>query len=642
MTVLRVLSWELALLVSFAGWGSLCARYFIRDNRPDAGLRLGWGVAIVLPLGGCLVALHLAKMPALVAIVLAGGVAALHEVWLGRSALPGAIRRFARDVAEHPGAAVLAAVIVGIVLVRLAASPFERSDTFDTDDDAVAYLFYPKEMIQSGASVQPFSDRHPLSLNGQSFLQALLLPAARIEWAYGLDAGVFVAIVVALLVGASSRPWLRRAPVAMLPELVFVTIPDVRTNLASTMTGVAALLTVYRSMQWFGSAYAGRRRAVVLGLCIAAATTFRTFYVPALAVILAVTYGIGLLGCCRETRRDRLAEGVVVCATAFVAILPWMIVNYRSDATPLYPLMRGTVRALHPRIHDPLYDLQVIERTLVGDAGFGATILIVLASLGLPEGSWRRPRTGVVFGAFAAVAALAVFRQGMIREDVERYCVPMILAAVLVSGLEALQPLSSASTGAPTVRQLASMALATFAFAIHMHDTRGAIGSQYEEAIDAMLGADRSADELDERDARYRAMQAAMAPGAGVLSVTDEGYLFDFGRNHVMTLDHPGLASPAPGFPVGGGDDEYARFLKRNGVRYVAFAPGEADPYSIDIWEQRAAEANDYGDPSRWMQSDWAPVLVSVLREMTALTTKYAPVYSEGGYLVVDLNTPRT
>ncbi len=56
------------VLVAIDGWGGLAARWM--TNVPvDAGLRLAWGMAVLLAIGGALVAVGLATRPVVIGVV---------------------------------------------------------------------------------------------------------------------------------------------------------------------------------------------------------------------------------------------------------------------------------------------------------------------------------------------------------------------------------------------------------------------------------------------------------------------------------------------------------------------------------------------------------------------------------------------
>ena len=68
----------------------------------------------------------------------------------------------------------------------------------------------------------------------------------------------------------------------------------------------------------------------------------------------------------------------------------------------------------------------------------------------------------------------------------------------------------------------------------------------------------------------YRNLQRALPVGATVLCSLPRNYLLDFARNRVFVNDLPGIYGPGPGWPNEHGGAGMARYLRQNGVEYVA------------------------------------------------------------------------
>jgi hypothetical protein len=655
MIILEAFVWQVALIVSFAGWGALCATYVARDERADLGLRLGWGVACVLAIGAWLLAARLARAPVLAGLVAAGLGAALWDLWRRRSRVWPGLRGFVESALAHPATAALAAFVVLLATLRLTAAPFQPGESFHRDDDAVGYMFYPREILQTGSTVQPFSQHHSHSLNGQAFLQALLVLGVREEFAYGLDAGVFLIIALILLVGASSRPWLQRSPIELLPELGFVLLPAVRVNLASVLTGVVGMFTLYRTLVR-ADGTPSNRTAALAALVAAGTLTLRPFYLPALGLMLAFAYLAPLArGAAGRFDRERAARGhgaghgqgrghmieaLVAVAVFFAALVPWLVVAWRSDATPFFPLIQGNVLRITPREHHTWFDLKVLSRALLDDSGYRTLLVFVLAGLCLGDATPRRARTGLVLGAFATLTILVYLGQGVIRIDFPRYFLPTFGAIVLAVSAESMALLAERRQGGLELRTLGPGLLVVLATVMNLHESREAIGAAFEDGVEVLRWVGRETLAFEGKDAIYGRMQASAEPGAGILSATPEGYLFDFRRNHVYALDRPGLAAPAPGFPIHGSDEDYVRFLRAHGVRYLAMSAEKMDPYDMALWMARTQMKVDTTDPGRWIQSDWAPIITTVMNAIDRVAGSHKVVYREGGYSLVDLGAP--
>jgi hypothetical protein len=640
--IVRTTSWGLLLAASFLGWGALAARALARRDEPaDVGLRIGWGAGVVLFLGGILLATHSARGPVLVGVVVLGVVFAAADVVARRRAIASAARQALVDARTRPGTVAMAAVVVCAAALTVGASAYEAYGPGQSDDDTVAYMVFPNEMVSSGGSVQPFSFRHVHSLNGQSFLDALLLPALHSQEIFLLDKGVFLVAVLLAIVGLTEARWLTRAPVALLPELAIVLLPETRTNLTSLNTGILAFLTLHRSILRHSPGGSWRQAAAV-GLSSAVVVVLRPSFVPALAVVLAVAYLAPLASAqSAQARRARLGDVILVAGVALAFLVPWMTAAYRSDATPLYPLWQGTMR--HLEMGHGNFGL-VVRRTcdaILADQGFLTPLLLVLAALCLGDANPRRPEWALVLGGFVAVGAIFVFEPRTMIENAQRYTLPIWIAMVLIVSARALAALDG-SVARLDLRAVTAGVVAVVAFLVHLHGIREAIARQTETAVATLQRIARSplVFEADLEAAAYARMQSSVPPGEGILAMTMHAHLFDFGRNPVRILDYPGLTAPAPGMPLGGTDDDYVRYLKAQGIRYLSVSKRRPDPYDLTLWGKRAAEKHDPFDMDRWMQDVWAPIFASVVGEMEHLSQVKRVVYRDPELVLVDLQAP--
>jgi hypothetical protein len=636
MLVFGCAAWYLVLLVSFAGWGALLARYVAKEEGVDLGLRLGWGMATVLTLGGVLLATRSARAPVLVVVTLVGCAASVRDAYRRRGLVGAHLRAGFRSARRNPASLLMAAAILGIVGYRFVASPFLTSESFRNDDDAVAYMFFPKEIVETGTTIQPFSHHHTHSLNGQSFLQALALPFLRVEHAYGLDGGLALVVALALVAGISNRRWLDRSVFALLPELALVLTPTVRINLASQVTGLVAFLTLYRTLSRPAATEDTGRNALVVACCALFVFVLRPMFVPALVIVLFAAYAVPPLqrGSWKD-RRAKLFHGLMVAAFLLLALLPWFYMEYRSDGTPLFPLIYGGTAHLPTKAHVRSHDLEMVRVAL---EPFPGAIAVALAAVWMRVAGARRERVGMIVGAFATPVVLVLTVQGCIPEDFYRYLLPTFGAMSLAIGAEAMGMLPSPNEEGPRFGRLQPAILVACAAVAYVYATRDAAKKDFESCKAELSAAKSNAAGYESREQLYARMQGAMAAGEGVMVETLDGYLFDLRRNHVYTPDRPGMAAPAPGFPKTS-DDDAVRYLRSNGVRYLVGVVDGAprpDPFNIGLWSARVGTSRP-NDPGQWVQADMAPVMVPVMKLLDRLERTRKRVFNEDGFVVVDL-----
>jgi hypothetical protein len=634
-----VVLWGSTLIVSLAGWGGVIARY-LDDGKPSPlGLRLGWGTAAVLLLGGPLLALHLARGRALAGLVGLGVGLLLVDLWLRRAEIVQDLRSWARDAAANPATAVVWLVIAAGALVILGASAFEPTSTFRTDDDACAYLAFAKEIVQTGGSEQPFSIRHVFSLNGQFFLAALLLDRLHPEQLFVLDRGIFLVIGLFAVAGLSPRPWLQRPAYTLLPELTLVLLPNIRVNTASLMSGVVALITLYASMVRSPPG-SSARHSVVVGISAATAVALRPTYAAPVAFVLIVGYGLPLWRS-RTRPRAPIVEGLVVIAAALVFLAPWMVVGWRSDGTPMYPFLQGTVRRLAP--NGPMGLLFVprqIWAALMTDETFRAPFVVILAGLCLEDPSERKTLRAWVLAPLVAVFVLVRAHPRVLAQDEHRYIAPSLLAAVFVVGARAMEILGDLGSLAAK-REGVAAATAAIAMVVHLHDARTTTVRELTDAMNTWRKVSTTAPVLGMQSGSYEAAQSHAEPGATILAMTMRPYLLDYARNRIRLLDMPGLAAPKGGFPIDGTDDDYVKYLRDCGIRYLVISADRPDPYDLNIWRPRLKEVAARTDVEAWPQASWAPVMVPIVDTMERLAKAYTEAFADNNLRLIDLTKPR-
>ena len=352
--------WGLVLLVSFAGWGDLIGRLALPEQRADLGVRLAWGMAAVIALGGVACVASLATRPVLLGVIVAG-IALQYRALrrgVGRDALA------PRRPAVTTLLLALVALLAGVQYYGGATGP-----ALTPNDDWAVYLVYPEKILATGTLLEPFSVRRLAAYGGQSLLHALTLigtaDVLQVPLPNGgsylatvpnvlqvplLDMGICLVVVLALVIGERGRA---RPGLWLLPVLLVLTMPNIRTNSTSLMSGVVFFLALFRPASAPACAARPRRGAAVLGLLAAAGATLRQSYIIPAAAFLAILYAPAVVGALRvrgAARWTRLAELAIAPAAMLLVLLPWMLLSYRSSGTALFPLFDGNYRPEYGRL----------------------------------------------------------------------------------------------------------------------------------------------------------------------------------------------------------------------------------------------------------------------------------------------------
>jgi hypothetical protein len=604
-----MLGFGLLLLGSWAGWGAAIHRILFRRIPADRALHAGWGLAFALVVGGVL-NLRRAISPTAIYIFSTAGLSFLLldslrrrrrlRVWLRGFAL----RTRGDGLLAAAGAAVCALLVLlyGVSISTVSV----WAGYFNLHDDLQAYFVFPLKMIQTGAlGPDPFAERRILSLGGMSFLHACVLSVADVRYLHLIDAGIGLLLSVALLWAvardARTHRWAR-----ILCLLVFLLVPQPRSNTTSLMTGLALFLTLFLTLYRTRL----RRRLVSHGtipvsLAAAGLCILKTNFLPACVLLIAGTIALDL-------RYARRAWGAVCRQLALVGGLtlvfcaPWMASLYYSNGTPLYPFLgRGFHGSAYGTFWQPgagvtlgsvgslllltLRDLKVLPVLLLGAIPF---LRLDLAS-----------RRGVLVAWFwaAMVSAFAVPLALGGDSHRFRFCYSFLYAAIFTLLLFAF-PRSAADKRRSGPRVLAGALAITALLLAHA----GAMTSYLQRQLQSSARVWRARGFMVGYASRYARMQQAVPAGAILLTRLQYPFLLDFGRNTVYIVDYPGVSSPPPGMPLFQGRERLAEYLCGQGVRYVAYsynkeggfsraAYGERlDPFTLPWTRAEARQAFDF------------------------------------------------
>jgi hypothetical protein len=329
----------IVVLLSWIGFGGALHRLLKLDRRlrPDWSIFAVLGMSLILACGGVTNALHITSA-ALLNTLTAAGVLLSLLAFIRRPQI-----RLRRSLLW-----LLPLIAVGVVLILSSAA----SPRLNPGDDQMAYLVFPKQMLQTGTLVAPFNLRRMGTYGGQQFLQAQILaatealagPQAASYFAtHGnlLDSGLGALLCAGLLWRLLRPRSPRQKALGLLIVLLFFAMPIPRVNTHSELSGAALFLAFFVVRPAQRPPHRGSLRLGILGGLIAAAlATLRMNFVPAA--------GLALLLCALPFHRFRTlrsARGwalvLLPLAVMFIVLIPWGVVLLQSSGTPVYPLFKG-------------------------------------------------------------------------------------------------------------------------------------------------------------------------------------------------------------------------------------------------------------------------------------------------------------
>ncbi|HEY4013502.1 MAG TPA: hypothetical protein VGM06_09205 [Polyangiaceae bacterium] len=630
--------WTALLLVSYVGWGAVVNFLVARGTRTDWGLRAGWGMSLSVLLGGFLCIAHLVSRTVLLGQVALGLVAFVAD-WFVATGPPLSASRLRRRIVvalERPG---LSLVLIGsyAIVVLLVMACF-GDHYFQPSDDPPLYMVMPKRLVESGSMFDPFAARRIPILGGHVYLHAMFLAVGSPYYLHVVDGGICVAITAGLVVGCVKGPRFKAwhvLPLA-LAFLVLIGLRIVRVNTGSLYSGVAALVTLYRTVRVPLSRAFDRpiwpmetRRVALLGAGALVTFLLRSNLAAAsLPFATLVILSDFLRGNRRPWQRTNLASlgraFAIFFAVVIVGVLPWSIMLWRSCGTFFYPFgpnnLSPGLSFLSKGTHLDQLGSRFISNLFYGRP-VGAPLLFFLAGLAPLAG---RKRNDVVALTLAAVVCLATLaRSGFSPEDTARYYFAAVSSAAIVTAA------SVGATGPMAI--LVGAAVATH-MTMSIGEWPGVLTTRVQQTNAGFVEKKSDRADWDKQTAEYLDVQSHIPRGATAVSVTREAFRFDFHRNRIFVLDALGAMGPKPGWPVHRGPVVLAKYLRDNGVSYVIRVdfnePGEL--YNRAHWHENAGSTGN-------TIAIWAIPHLDAEDALDGLSHVGKDVYAAHGMTVIDL-----
>jgi hypothetical protein len=575
--------WGLVVVSSFIGWGLIAARLagVKAGDSPDWGLSAGWGMALVLVLGGVLSVFGLAQAPVLIAVVAAG--AAMH--------LANTLRR-PPSLGGLSGPALGLAVLVALVLIlRYSAAVWYQG--FNCGDDDVAYFTYVSRLLQTGTLIEPFSLRRLSGYGGHSFLQALVVMAGSEDNGFLMDRGIAAVVSFGLVAGFLRTPGKPSAMPYVVALILTVIMPFPLMN--------SMFLTLFRTLErappWDEGVPA--RYLWLIGAVAAGASSLKAHFLAAAAVTVFFYWLIsvfrspkGFGGGWRRHGWPLLHLGL----SPLVFLAPWMALLRLSSGTILFPLFQGNHRPGFSETYSGAVDFTDLLAAL-GDFFISPRVALLVVPVVLY--AFRRGSAAGLSLYMGALVASAVTVSTLTYDTLEalhRYVAPFLYAAFMstvifhLSDFHRNLPADATDTRTRPASRFGNVLLVVLVIALLPIPVINDLGRMADKFGRTVLS--------NEDRAQYSKMQSAVPEGELFLAVVGHPFALDYTRNTIINIDVPGGVSPHPGMPFFEGPRALKDYLLGQSIGYIAFRnfnnPGGCI-YRRNLW---AFEAK--GDNPMW------------------------------------------
>jgi hypothetical protein len=618
-------AWGLALVVSSAGWGAWLRRRLVPRLDVDWGLRIAWGLALTVAVGGLLCLATLARRPVMLSWVFGGVALAAREALLADQAAVDKLRRPWRLVPRRWDTPVVAALLAVVALLYAGAAGLAIANP---SDDWVAYLPFIRMIQDTGTLIDPFSVRRMAAYGGQSYLQTLARLGADDAQVHLFDQGICLLGLVALVLGSAREAPAASRLVRLVLLVVIVMLPDVRINTASEMSGVFGFVALARTMVLVDRAGLRDARAGLLVALVAAfVCTLRQNYLLVTGFMLAA---LTLRG--GEPWLVRRRTMLTVAGLTAACLAPWAALALRSNHTFLFPFLPGNYDPSYAALTAPASwaaRVTVYLHAAFHDDPIRSMPLLLIAAPAVARAWHRRALLGLWAGAIVGFAVLALSLPDADNFTLSRYGFAFIVAFALVTGLAAAEHLSQPSRRP----DYAVLGLVLIAFALQIMGTHEVAAKKLASAVERFTAGDPNRPPLPAGGDEIRRMQAAVPAGERMLVMIERPYLLDYARNPITHIDLPGAASPRPRMPLAAGGEQVAGYLLAQGIRYFAFVRPEkaqSEIYSRAHWTRLLN-----GRARIWRIT--APLFLSTFDAVTQLAATRRRLHDDGHLLVVDL-----
>ncbi len=428
----------------------------------------------------------------------------------------------------------------------------------------------------------------------------------------------------------------------MTVVILMVQVPFANTTsyLGSTVLFLTLVRLAYTDWQPGGERRNGA--LFLLTLVTAALCALKTSYVCFVGLFLVIWSGLRLL---QPGHLRALKEIAFIAVVIPVLLSPWMLQQYRSALTPLYPVLGKGVQPTGPGMEPFSDSLTDKVKATAYFFSHGENIAPVLALVFLACNPFRddRSRWRVLLAAMLAALGGSLFLcLHTASNALGRYTQSMLFAALIPIGLAGF------FSPRPSRPNLAlALCLALF------------VGNRWDNLYSGLshfIGFARAGQPgllyTQTSAAGLQKAQAAIPPGKTTIVWLQDAFLLDSVRNPILNLDEIGLASPPPGMPLTSDPDGLADYLAGRTPRFPSpAAPGEILQYlrnhGVDfLMFQRGDSAWYRINESRLRPKPYWNRLIGTFcilgyKDLLALVEHTRTVYDDGDIIVLDLTSPR-
>lgn len=570
---LTILFWSIILFIGYYGLGELFFRQFKNEISFSGGWALKSIIGVCITIFSCSILMLFRQCNYLAILTLSLITFTLGIYFLYQNLSKYLLWNYSkknlkvknRNERSRLGMFILIpSLLTLLVFITSIYWPFQ----YDPNDDWIAYLSFPKILLDTGTLIEPFSSRRILGLCGQSILLAQIMIVAPPESAHLLDRGYGVVLLFGLLLEATrtvGHGWqLLRAIVI----LAAVTASVPRINSASSQLGIALLfgfvLLVAKLIQKQSWSW---RLCLIPGILLAGASSLRPTFAMTGGGILIIFFLWHTFKATPAERLNTIKPLIRIGIITFSLLVPLMIVSWESSRTPMFPFFTGNAV--------PEFIYWNTKKGFLEDAVVAINFMLmpemIVMSLGfllvfLLKGKTRTLAISIAIASILIVFLGAVKTSGTASfwvMDLYRYSYPIYAFAfffIITMCLE-IKDEDHSFTGPA----MGGLLIAIF-WAAHLEAASKELQAAISSIPQQFNGFKFPTSSLEPF---YRQLQNMAPPGEKIFAVVDAPYLLDYSRNEISNVDVVAYASPSPGMPFHQGSEALRNYLLSLGYNYI-------------------------------------------------------------------------
>ena len=330
---------------------------------------------------------------------------------------------------------------------------------------------------------------------------------------------------------------------------------------------------------------------------------------------------------------------------SFILLLPWMICNYKSNGTMLYPIFgRGYHGSIYGNWENSFENFSILG-TIRWFPAILSNSFIILITILLLIVIFRKDVSFKMFWLplisyvtlLCTVVIIITQTEGY---GWDRYSWPYSVSIFLFLLVIVLQKEYHPFGLNIMIKSIVVITVAMNIFgsngnklATYLHDQLTTIKNIDKNMYIEEVNRETKYNVIDKSEyLRYKKMQYIVPINEIILTRLRYPFLLDFSRNVIFIADYPGGSSPPHGMPAFQGSIKLANYLNNNNIRYVAYSYKSEANFKFEDLKGRLSGGS--------LIRTEAKHTFDFQKNLSELGNTYKKIYDDGEIFVLDLNKP--